>query len=216
MYFGSEFTNSRAEYRSGGVMILHHESTLYVSTSIFANNFASYTGGVIMASGSTRIEFDKVRLTSNFAKIAAGLSLQPNTKFKAVNSDFSNNDASGYTGVLFVSFNSEADLVNCTFENNTAFAMAGVAYVIRGTLKISRTSFKGNKSPIGQCFYFFGKHDNNILTYKTSLSSTQGVINSDDPSFWNMAIDKNEIWVDSESKLRNTETPMASGTIINS
>ena len=209
---GSEFTNNKAEYRSGGVMFVQHQSTLSVSSTIFANNSASYTGGVIMASGSSRIEFEHVKVISNFAKIAAGLSLQPNTKFKAVSCEFSNNDASGYTGVLFVSFNSEADLVNCTFQNNTAFAMAGVAYVIRGTLKISRTSFKSNDSPKGKSLYFFGKHDNRILTYKTSFLSNAETISSDDPSSWTKLRDTKEIWVNPQSKLESTETPLASGT----
>ena len=150
-------------------------------------------------------------MISNFAKIAAGLSLQPNTKFKAVNCEFTNNDASGYTGVLFVSFNSEADLVNCTFQNNTAFAMAGVAYVIRGTLKISRTNFRRNDSPKGKSLYFFGTHDNNILTYKTSFLSNEETIRSDDPSFWTMLRNRNEIWISPQSKLENAETPLASG-----
>ncbi len=216
-FINCSFTRNEAVYRSGGVMVVEHESHIHAQDTTFAHNSAGYTGGVVFATSSSQITFESVQVVSNFAQIGGGFSLQPRTKFQAIHTDFIANYATGYTGVLFVSLYSEASFAHCSFQNNTGHAMAGVAYVVLGPLNMANTDFKHNTAIKGRSFYFFGrsKHGNHLYTCNTTFTNEHGTLSSDrTDAFWERAQDTGELWVSEESALRNIETPYASGTCL--
>ena len=205
------FTRNKAEYRSGGVMALKDETTVEIYDSDIVGNSAAHGGGVIFASGSSKIKLRNVRLTSNQAQIGGVLSIQTKVKFEALNSTFKNNFAHGYAGVFHLSHLSNVILSNCTLEDNKAGAMAGVGYITTSTVKLSMTYFGDNKAEKGSSIYFFGRSGNTMLTYKTSFLVDNRSVGSNNTNYVDTLQKSGEIWIDPQAIMFIKETPYASG-----
>ena len=204
-------TRNQAKYRSGGVMALKDETTIEIYDSDIIGNSAAYAGGVILATGSSKIKLCNVQLTSNQAQIGGVLSLQSRVKFEALNSVFRDNVANGYAGVFALSYLSNAILGDCTFEHNKADAMAGVGYIMTSTVKLFTTYFGDNEAKEGRSIYFFGRSGNTMLTYRTSFLADNGSVSSNDTNYVCALEKSKDIRIDPHATMYIKETPYASG-----
>ena len=176
------FTRSSASFKGGVVYALN--SVFNISTSLFADNSASY-GGIIYSSASV-FNITESTFINNSAAYG-GVLCTDNSSFAISTSKFTNNRASMYGGVIAAlekytpGSTPFLNISNSSFVSNNATNLDGILYT-RNNYSISSSNFTKNKAHIGGVIYahasFFNiRHSNFVnntalyynITYKNGV-----------------------------------------------
>ena len=150
---------------AGGVLT-SSQSSLYVTSSVFANNCAPRSGvmelsqcpsvnitnstfdsnmathGAVMATHLSTIVINQSTLCNNSADMYGGVIATSKSEFDITNSMFSNNSGS-FGGVIFAGVELNVTVSNCTFTENTAKSL-GLFDMAECSLYVDSSTFSSN------------------------------------------------------------------------
>ena len=140
----SKFTENTAD--KGGALFLNRAGT--IADSIFANNYASTTGGAIYFFETGTLE--NCNFTSNYAE--NGGALYCSYKVALSNCNLDDNHAMGEGGAIFSEH--DTDIINCRLTNN--MALLGGALHSTGDVMISHSHLENNSADCGGAVCSYG------------------------------------------------------------
>ena len=143
----SELARGFANY--GGCVDSDEGSQLVSQNVIFRSNFASRSGGVVVARPNSSLSFINATFISNTAS-ANGHCIHGETSRVFVNQSLvANNTGVGATGgFLYVYNQSSAEIMGTTFLHNSA-RYAGVVYLDKSSMSVHGSLFSGNSVALG-------------------------------------------------------------------
>ena len=138
----SNFVDNRADI--GGALVAHN-SSIHISTSTFSNNSAIF-GGVMVTSGCSVDVINGSIFSENAAELSAGVMMMYGDNLTISDCTFNNNSAEYEAGVL-TTFNMSSLIVSlCEFTNNRAVRGSGGVMKTLGesTVTITKSIFSRN------------------------------------------------------------------------
>ena len=137
-----------------GVLLANTLSNITVRESVFHNNSAQTTGGVIAISLACELIIMQCRFSNNMASQGGVILAEFQSEVTMMDSDFINNAASAYGGVVNVQDDSVLVATNTVFKDNIAH-IGGVLMQNRNSLALSLVNdsfFHNNSATTGGVF----------------------------------------------------------------
>ena len=137
----SRFMHNRAH--TGGALVAH-DSIVYIVRSTYGYNTANF-GGAMVTSGS-EISIDDSTFSMNSAQHSGGVIVAYNDRFNISNTNFTNNTADRYAGVMATSGNASFNIRNSNFTSNSAENGGGGVMATSGysSFTITNSAFTSN------------------------------------------------------------------------
>lgn len=170
------FENNLA--RTNAVIYLDEFGIAEIVNSVFRNNAATYSGGIISFDTSRSAVVKDCTFESNSAIKGGALFIgsydsKSISNVTVVDSTFKDNYATSYGGAIYSVYgNTEID--NCLFENNTSVKNGGAIYAKYESIKIHNSVFRDNEAKYGGALLL--KADNNIVESSSFIKNHAYVI----------------------------------------
>ena len=202
----SMFEDNRAVL--GGAIFTENGCEIYISKTIFVNNYARKSGGVLTSSsrlgdlcgdynsiGSITIKISESKFYANRADNDGGVLSSSDIDFITIEeSEFYNNSArsggvllSNKTFVPDDPFTVTMILEASEFHNNSAAAWGGVILTTSNTIRIGGSNFTKNRSPGGAVIYAKDgsiiRYLNHVLFDSNSANNSYGVVHLSNSEF---------------------------------
>ena len=169
------FENNTA--RTNSVIYLDEFGIAQILNSIFKNNVATYSGGIISLDTSRSATVENCTFEGNSAIKGGAIfissydsSYRSNATIK--DSIFTNNAANTYGGAIS-STHANTVISNCEFNDNVAKNNGGAIYSNTGRIEISNCEFNRNSGQYGGALLL--KSDTNIVKYSSFVGNIASV-----------------------------------------